>query len=81
MEFRLFFFTSIYSVCYAVVYFLHNIDGIPYTKIRGIAWNFANFNSQSLQYEFEYFKYKFVRIKSEISGLAEVESASFFLVR
>ncbi len=32
-------------------------------------------------YKFEYFKYKFVRIKSEISGLAEVESASFFLVR
>ncbi len=27
------------------------------------------------------FKYKFVRIKSEISGLAEVESASFFLIR
>jgi hypothetical protein len=30
-------------------------------------------------YEFEYFKCKFVRIVSEISGLAEVESASFFL--
>ncbi len=27
------------------------------------------------------FKYDFVRIKSEISRLAEVESASFFLVR
>jgi hypothetical protein len=30
-------------------------------------------------YEFEYFKCKFVRIKSKISELAEVESASFFL--
>ncbi len=30
-------------------------------------------------YEFEYFKCKFVRIESKISGLAEVESASFFL--
>jgi hypothetical protein len=30
-------------------------------------------------YEFEYFKYKFVRIKSKISGLMEVESSSFFL--
>jgi hypothetical protein len=30
-------------------------------------------------YEFEYFKCKFVRIKSKISGLAEVESAGFFL--
>jgi hypothetical protein len=30
-------------------------------------------------YEFEYFKCKFVRIDSKISGLAEVESASFFL--
>jgi hypothetical protein len=26
-------------------------------------------------YEFEYFKCKFVRIESKISGLAEVESA------
>jgi hypothetical protein len=33
------FFTSIYSVCYAVIYFLPNFDGIPYTKIRGIPWN------------------------------------------
>jgi hypothetical protein len=32
-------------------------------------------------YEFEYFKCKFVRIESKISGLAEVEFASFFLVR
>ncbi len=32
-------------------------------------------------YEFEYFKCKYVRITSKISGLAEVESASFFLVR
>jgi hypothetical protein len=32
-------------------------------------------------YEFEYFKCNYVRIKSKISGLAEVESASFFLVR
>ncbi len=31
--------------------------------------------------EFEYFKCKLVRIESKISGLAEVESASFFLVR
>jgi hypothetical protein len=30
-------------------------------------------------YEFEYFKCKFVRIESKISGLVEVESASFFL--
>jgi hypothetical protein len=30
-------------------------------------------------YEFEYFKCKFVRIESKISGLAEVESTSFFL--
>jgi hypothetical protein len=33
-------------------------------------------------YEFEYFKFfkcKFVWIESKISGLAEVESASFFL--
>ncbi len=29
--------------------------------------------------EFEYFKCKFVRIESKISGLAEAESASFFL--
>jgi hypothetical protein len=29
-------------------------------------------------YEFEYFKFKFVRIESKISGLAVVESASFF---
>jgi hypothetical protein len=30
-------------------------------------------------YEFEYFKCNFVRIDSKISGLAEVEFASFFL--
>jgi hypothetical protein len=30
-------------------------------------------------YEFEYFKCKFVRIESKISGLAELESASFSL--
>jgi hypothetical protein len=30
-------------------------------------------------YEFEYFKCKFVSIESKISGLAEAESASFFL--
>ncbi len=29
-------------------------------------------------YEFEYFKCKFVRIKSKISGFSEVESAIFF---
>ncbi len=49
-------------------------------------WNFHGISQISVArlnivYEFEYFKYKFVRIKSEISGLAEVESASFFLVR
>jgi hypothetical protein len=32
-------------------------------------------------YEFEYFKCKFVMIESKISGLAEVESTSFFLAR
>jgi hypothetical protein len=32
-------------------------------------------------YELEYFKCKFIRTESKISGLAEVESASFFLVR
>ncbi len=30
-------------------------------------------------YEFEYFKCKIVRIECKISGLAEVESASYFL--
>jgi hypothetical protein len=30
-------------------------------------------------YEFEYFKCKFVRIESKISGVVEVESASFSL--
>ncbi len=30
-------------------------------------------------YEFEYFKCKFIRIESKISGLVEVVSASFFL--
>ncbi len=30
-------------------------------------------------YEFEYFKFKFVRKESKISGLAEVESTNFFL--
>jgi hypothetical protein len=30
-------------------------------------------------YEFEYFKCKFVMIESKISGLAEIESASFYL--
>ncbi len=30
-------------------------------------------------YEFEYLKWKFWRIESKISGLAEVESTSFFL--
>jgi hypothetical protein len=45
-----------------------------YAEFRGFPRNFANFNTKSLQY-------KFVRIKSDISGLAEVESASFFLVR
>ncbi len=32
-------------------------------------------------YEFEYFMCKYVRIKYKIGGLAEVEYASFFLVR
>jgi hypothetical protein len=31
-------------------------------------------------YEFEYFNCKYVRIKSQISGSAEAESASFFLL-
>jgi hypothetical protein len=31
-------------------------------------------------YAFEYFKCKFIRIKSNICGLAEVESAIFFLI-
>jgi hypothetical protein len=47
------FFTSIYSVCYAVIYFLFNFDGISSTKyaeFRRILRNFVNFNSQSLQY-------------------------------
>jgi hypothetical protein len=50
-------------------------------------WNSKEFcelkkNSQSLQYvRIWVFKYKFARIKSEIIGSAEVESASFFLVR
>ncbi len=46
--------------------------------------NFADFNSKFIlycMYKFEYFKCKFVRIIYKISGLAEVESASFFLVR
>jgi hypothetical protein len=30
-------------------------------------------------YEFEYFKCEFVRIEFKISGLAEVESASFLV--
>jgi hypothetical protein len=30
-------------------------------------------------YEFKYFKCKFVRIEFKISGLAKVESASYFL--
>jgi hypothetical protein len=54
-----------------------------YKEHRGIPLNFADFESQSLQYlryEFEYFKCKFARIDFKISGLAEVESASFFLV-
>ncbi len=32
-------------------------------------------------YEFEYLRCKFVRLESKISGLAEVESASFVFVR
>ncbi len=47
-------------------------------------WNSSDttFKSQSLDmYEFEYFKWKYVRIKSEISGLVEGESANFFLGR
>jgi hypothetical protein len=37
--------------------------------------------SRILGASLEYLKCKFVRIKSEISILAEVESASFFFVR
>jgi hypothetical protein len=55
----------------------------------GIQWNSAEFHgisrifkaSQYNMYKFEYFKCKLVRIKSKISRLAKVESASFFLVR
>jgi hypothetical protein len=73
-----FFYFHIFSMlCYAI-YFLPNSDGIP--------WNSAEFRgflraSQYIMFEFEYFQCKFVRIKSRISGLAEVKSASFFLVR
>jgi hypothetical protein len=53
-----------------------------YTEFRGIP-RFSRILRASLynMYEFEYFKCKYVRITSKISGLAEVESASFFLVR
>jgi hypothetical protein len=37
----------------------------------------TTFKSQSLQ--FEYLNCKYIRIKSKISGLAEVKSASLFL--
>jgi hypothetical protein len=61
-------------LCYAI-YFRPNPYGIPYTKIHGIPGNFTGYN----MYEFEDFRYKFGRIKYKISGLVEVESASFFL--
>jgi hypothetical protein len=36
-EFRKFIFTSVYSVCYAMLFiFCPNLDGIPYAKIHGI---------------------------------------------
>ncbi len=59
-------------LCYAI-YFCPNSDGIPYKKISRIL-RASLYN----MYEFEYFKCKSVRIKSKISGLAEVESVSFF---
>jgi hypothetical protein len=48
-------------------------------EFRGISRIFRA--NQYNIYEFKYFKCKFVRIKSKISGLVEVESTSFFLVR
>jgi hypothetical protein len=47
-----------------------------YTEFRGISRILRA--SLHNMYEFEYFKCKFVRIEYKISGLAEVESASFF---
>jgi hypothetical protein len=54
-------------LCYL---FLPNSDGIS-RILRASLYN---------MYEFEYFMFKFVRIKSKISGLPEVKSASFFLI-
>jgi hypothetical protein len=39
----------------------------------------SQFLNMSGMYEFEYFNSKYIRIKSKISGLAEVQSASLFL--
>jgi hypothetical protein len=68
-----YFFTSIYSVCYAMLFIffttLSELRGIP-RILRASLYNI---------YEFKYFKCKFVRIKSKISRLAEVEYTSFFL--
>jgi hypothetical protein len=65
-------------LCYAI-YFCPNSDGIPYTKIYGIPWILQILRASLYNmYEFQYFKCKFVRIKSNISGLAEVESVGFF---
>jgi hypothetical protein len=48
MEFRIFFYFRIFRMlCYAM------LSGIPYkkyTECHGIPWNFADFESQSLQY-------------------------------
>jgi hypothetical protein len=43
-EFCIYFFTSVYSVCYAMLFiFRPNSDGIPYSKIRSILWNSVEF--------------------------------------
>jgi hypothetical protein len=44
----------------------------------GIRWTLPLRASLYNMYEFGYFNCKYVRIKSKITGLAEVESASFF---
>jgi hypothetical protein len=80
----IFYFLIFSMLCYAI-YFRPNSDGIPYTKNTRNSVEFHRFSrilraSLYNMYEFEYFKCKFVRIKSKISRLAEVESVSFFLV-
>jgi hypothetical protein len=71
-------FTFVYSVCYAI-HFRLNSDGIMYKKTR----NSVEFRgiSRILRASLEYLTCKFVRLKSEICRLAEVEPASFCFVR